>query len=135
MHALLEFNRIPSGMTVFPATNNSQWDFIKKVIEDCDYYIAIVAGRYGSLGPSGVGYTEMEYRYADQIGKPTIAFLHKDPDLLPVNRTERSPEGQGQLRQFRHFIQQKLCKYWSSPSELGSVVSRSLVQLIKNNPG
>jgi len=135
MQALLELDCIPAGMELFPAANDSQWNFIKRIIGDCDYYVVIVAGRYGSLSPSGVGYTEMEYRYAEEIAKPTIAFLHRDPEQLPAKKTERSPEGQRRLQQFRGYVEQKLCKHWSSATELGSVVSRSLVQLIKANPG
>lgn len=32
------------------------------------------------------------------------------------------------------MVRSKLCKEWSSPAELGAVVSRSLTQLIKRNP-
>ena len=54
MHVLLELGCIPSGMELFPAANDSQWELIKGVIDDCDYYVVIIAGRYGSIGPSGV---------------------------------------------------------------------------------
>src|SRR6516164_7657763 len=92
IQALLELDCIPSGMELFPAANEDQWTLIKKVIDDCDYYIVIVAGRYGSVGPDGRGYTEMEYLYAVETGKPIIGFLYKNPDLLPVNRCEISAE-------------------------------------------
>ena len=134
MHALLELDCIPSGMELFPAANESQWSLIKKVIEDCDYYILILAGRYGTCGADGISYTEMEYRYALSFGKPTIAFLHKDPGTIQANRCEETKEGKEKLSTFRSFVEQKLCKHWLTPSELGSVVSRSLVQLIKNTP-
>jgi hypothetical protein len=126
MQALMELDCLPSGMELFPAANESQWNFIKRIIADCDYYIVILGGRYGSLSPCGIGYTEMEYRYAEEIGKPTIAFLHRDPDQLPAKKTERTVDGQKLLRDFRKSLERKLCKYWNSPAELGSVVSRSL---------
>ncbi len=44
VQALLELDCIPSGMELFPATNEDQWSYIKTVIEDCDYYIVIVGG-------------------------------------------------------------------------------------------
>jgi len=134
MQALLELDCIPAGMELFPAANETQWNFIKGVIADCDYYIVIIAGRYGSLSASGIGYTEMEYGYAEEIGKPTIAFLHRTPEKLPADKTERRPENQQLLHNFREYVQKKLCKSWSSPQELGSVVSRSLVQLMKSSP-
>ncbi len=135
MQALLELDCIPAGMELFPAANEDQWTLIKKVIDDCDYYIVIVAGRYGSLGAEGTSCTEMEYKYALESGKPVIGFLHKDPGSLPANRCESDPENRKKLENFRSFVQKKMCRFWESPADLGSQVSRSLVKLIKNSPG
>jgi hypothetical protein len=134
MRALLELDCIPAGMELFPAANEAQWDVIKKVIAECDYYVVISAGRYGSIGQEGQGYTEMEYRYAVDIGRPVIAFLHENPMELPANKVEETDEGRERLRIFRELLKQKLCKYWRTADELGSVVSRSLVRLIKTAP-
>lgn len=134
MHALLELDCIPAGMELFPAADEEQWSLIKKVIDDCDYYIVIIGGRYGSVGPDGISYTEMEYRYALEKEKPIIAFLHKDPDTLIAKKTEKKPESQKLLVEFRKLAEQKMCKYWLNSQELGSVVSRSLIKLIKTNP-
>ena len=135
MHALLELDCIPSGMELFPAANEDQWSLIKGVIDDCDYYVVVIGGRYGSLGPDGVSYTEMEYRYATSEGKPVIAFLHKEPTSLPAKFTEQTEDGRKRLEEFRKLAQKKMCKYWSTAQELGSVVSRSLIMLQKNHPG
>ncbi len=78
MQALLELECIPAGMELFPAANEDQWTLIKRVIDDCDYYLVIVAGRYGSFGPDGASYTEMEYRYAIDKNKPVNWFLAQD---------------------------------------------------------
>lgn len=134
MHALLELDCIPSGMELFPAADEDQWSLIKKVIAECDYYLLISGGRYGSIGPSGLSYTEMEYRYALDIGKPIIGFLHKDPMQLPVARCEQTDDGKKKLVALRELVQKKMCKFWTTPAELGSVASRSLVRLIKTTP-
>jgi hypothetical protein len=134
MQALLELDCIPSGMELFPAADEDQWSLIKRVIEECDYYVLILAGRYGSLGPAGISYTEMEYRYALDIGKPTVAFLHENIGSLAADRCEESPDGRQKLREFREFAEKKVCRYWTNAGDLGSVVSRSLIKLIKNRP-
>ena len=62
MQALLELECMPAGMELFPAANDTQWNWIKRVIDESDYYIVIVAGRYGSISPdTGLSFTEMEY--------------------------------------------------------------------------
>lgn len=135
IHALLELDCIPSGMEIFPAADEDQWSLITGVIDECDYYLLILAGRYGSIGSEGIAYTEMEYRYALETGKPIIAFLHKDPDSLPKKHTEPTEKGQEGFKEFRTLAQEKMCKYWETPAELGSVVSRSLIMIQKKHPG
>ena len=131
MHVLLELDCIPSGMELFPAANESQWNLIKGIIHECDYYVVVVAGRYGSVGPDGMSYTEMEYRYAVESNKPVVAFLHGDPDSIPAKCVEKTEQGRAKLQAFRALVRQRMCKEWTTPHELGSVVARSLVSLRK----
>src|SRR5688572_18900890 len=74
--ALLQMDCIPAGMELFPASDE-HWDFIRRVIEDCDYYLVFVAGRYGSTTTQGISFTEREFDHAFQIGIPILAFLHE----------------------------------------------------------
>lgn len=132
MQALLELECMPAGMELFPATNETQWNWIKKVIDESDYYLVVLAGRYGSISPqTGISYTEMEYRYALDIGKPILGFLHEDPKSIPARLTENEPETYEKLEKFRELVKSKLCKFYSSPNDLGAKVSRSVTQLKK----
>ena len=135
MHVLLELDCIPSGMELFPAADEDQWSLIRGVIDECDYYIVVIAGRYGSIGPDGISYTEMEYRYAAEQGKPVIAFLHATPDSIPSRFVEETDDGRAALQRFRDLVRKKVCKEWTTAHELGSVVARSLNWLRKTHPG
>jgi hypothetical protein len=44
IRTLMEMDCIPAGMELFPAANEEQFKFIKKVIDDCDYYLLIIWG-------------------------------------------------------------------------------------------
>ncbi len=134
MQALLELDCIPAGMELFPAADESQWSVIKRVIGDCDYYILILGGRYGSCGPDGISYTEMEYRYALSIDKPIMAFLHKEPGDIPASKCEPTDEGKKRLDAFKALVQGRMVKFWTNTGELGGVVSRSMLKLIKAKP-
>jgi nucleoside 2-deoxyribosyltransferase len=135
IQALLEMDCIPAGMELFPAANDDQWTLIKKVIDDCDYYIVIVAGRYGSLHPtSEISYTEMEYNYAIEQGKPVIGLLHKSPNAISEEKTEKSEAGRNKLENFREIVERKTCRYWTNASELKSQVFSSLFKTIKSHP-
>ena len=134
IQALLELDCIPVGMELFPATDDDQWTLIKELILECDYYILIVGGRYGSLSKTGISYTQMEYEFALDSNIPTISFLHEAPDNLPVSRTDKDPTKLEKLESFKALVSKKLVKFWHSPEDLGSVVSRSLTKLIKSKP-
>lgn len=134
IQALLELDCIPTGMEYFPAADETQWDFIKKLIDESDYYIVVIAGKYGSVDESGISYTQKEYEYAISKKIPTIGFLHKDVDSLISSKTEKDKSSIQKLDKFRDLVKKKLCKYWSTPQELGAVVSRSISQAKKNYP-
>lgn len=68
IQALLEMDCLPAGMEMFPAANDDQWTLIQQVIDESDYYVVIVGGRYGSVAPDGISYTEKEYDYAVSTG-------------------------------------------------------------------
>ena len=134
MQALLELDCIPIGMELFPAADDDQWTLIRRLIDDCDYYILIVGGRYGSLSVEGISYTQMEYEYALSQEIPIISFLPKNPDNIPIGKSDGDSEKVEKLEKFKELAQKKLCRYWETPSDLGSMVSRSLVRLIKDKP-
>ena len=134
MQALLELDCIPAGMELFPASNEDQWTLIKRVIDDCDYYLLIIGGRYGSTNDEGKSYTQMEFEYALEQGKPIISFLPKQPENIPAGKSERDETKREKLENFKKLAQKKMIKFWTTPADLGSVVSRSMIQLIKLFP-
>jgi hypothetical protein len=132
---LMEMDCIPAGMELFPATDEEQWAFIKKIIDDCDYYLLIVGGRYGTVGAEGLSYTEMEFDYAVEKGIKVVALLHGSPDKLTLEKSEISEEAREKLQAFRDKVSKgRLVKYWTSPSDLPGLVSLSLVKTMKAFP-
>ncbi|MBK6942941.1 MAG: DUF4062 domain-containing protein [Planctomycetes bacterium] len=134
MQALLELDCMPSGMELFPASDESKWTLITRVIDDCDYYLVIIGGRYGSVDADGISFTEREYDYAVKAKIPVLAFLHNDPDAIPAGRSELDRAAREKLDAFRAKAETRICKHWRTPEELGGVVSRSLIQMIKLQP-
>lgn len=121
-------------MEYFPAADDTQWDFIKKLIDESDYYIVIVAGKYGSEDEKGISYTQKEYEYAISKAIPIISFLHSNIENLMSSKTEKDKKKIAKLELFKESVKKKLCKYWTTPQELGAVVSRSISQAKKNYP-
>jgi hypothetical protein len=135
IQALMEMDCIPAGMELFPAADDEQWAFIKRVINDCDYYLIIIGGRYGSTTPEGISYTEKEFDYASERGIKIIALLHEDPDSIPVNKSDIDPALRQKLKTFREKVAtNRLVKFWKSAEELPGMVALSLSKTIKTYP-
>jgi hypothetical protein len=135
IQALMEMDCIPAGMELFPAADEEQWDFIRRVIDDCDYYLLIIGGRYGSTTPEGVSYTEKEYDYAIQRGIKVIALIHEKPEDIPLGKSEIDPELRERLEEFRKRVAaNRLVKFWTKADELPGLVALSLSKTIKTFP-
>jgi Domain of unknown function (DUF4062) len=135
IQALMEMDCIPAGMELFPAADEEQMAFIKKVIDDCDYYLLIIGGRYGSLSASGISYTEQEYDYAVSKGLSVVALLHERPDEIPLGKSEKDPGLRERLSQFRQKVSTgRLVRFWTNATELPGLVALSLSKTIKTHP-
>lgn len=129
--AILECNCFPAGMELFPASDKSQWDFIKQVIDESDIYLVIIAGRYGTTkkGKKPISYTEMEFNYAKKIKKPIIALIHKNIGDLPSKKVEKTDKGQELLRAFTESAKNgRLVKFWRNEDDIKSAVITALSQ-------
>jgi hypothetical protein len=135
IHTIIEANGIPAGMELFPAIDEAQLSFIKRVIDDCDYYLLIIGGRYGSVSEAGISFTEQEYDYAVSRGIKVIALLHENPDEIPLGKSEQNPQSREKLKQFRDKVSKgRLVKKWRRVEDLPGLVALSLLSTIREFP-
>jgi hypothetical protein len=132
--AILELNHFPAGMETFPAADSTPWELIESVIADSDYYILIIGGRYGSTGPEGISYTEMEYDLALKLQKPILAFLHAAPEMIPSGKSELNLEARQKLDEFRSKVSSRHCKFWKNKDELKSQVLIAITHTVRTKP-
>ena len=62
VNALLQMDCFPIGMEFFNASDQTQWEMIKTLIDECDYYVLIIAGRYGTVEPTSGKRAEKEQK-------------------------------------------------------------------------
>jgi hypothetical protein len=135
IQTVIESNCIPAGMELFPAADEQQLDFIKRVINDCDYYLLIIGGRYGSVDETGASYTEREYDYAVGRGLWVIALLHENPSKISLEHSEPEAAGREKLQKFRDKVSKgRLVKFWKSAAELPGLVSMNLAHAMNAHP-
>lgn len=134
IQAILNLSHLPAGMEMFPAADADQMTLIKEVIDESDYYVVVVAGRYGSVSAEGISYTEQEYDYAVETGVPILGFVHGDPDKIEQGKTDQNDDARKKLAEFRTKVETRMVRYFTSPAELGGHVTTSLVRAFKNTP-
>lgn len=136
-NVLLMADCIPAGMEAFVASDDEQFNIIKRVIDLCDYYILIIGERYGSINEkTDKSYTEMEFEYAVSKDIPILVFA-KDIDL-DSNTTEEDIDRRAKLHSFRkRALTGRLGGIWSSLDELTGQVAVSIMKakIEKKRPG
>jgi len=132
---VIDMGYIPLGMESFPATNEEQFRYIQKVIDDCDYYILVIGGRYGSVTDDGISYTEKEYDYAISKNKVVLAFVHESPDDFPAKVIDKDPDLKLKLDTFRDKATAgRVVKFWNDRDQLGYQAMTSLHQAVDAYP-
>jgi len=133
--ALLNIDCIPCGMEYFPAADEDAWQCIERLIPECDYYVIILAGRYGSIPKNSTkSYIHQEYELARKHGIPIISLLHIDPLKLPAEKCEQESKLRKKLDKFRQEVARKLCKFWMTGDQLAAELLSSLTKQIKDRP-
>ncbi|WP_428194545.1 DUF4062 domain-containing protein, partial [Deinococcus saxicola] len=131
--AILEMGHIPVGMEMFSAADEEQWETIKREIDRSDYYLVIVAHRYGSTikTESGIGYTEKEFDYAIGSGVPRLGFVIADGVFWDVDFVD-SGANKKKLIAFKKKIKGRPVDFWLDANDLAKKVSISLPKLMAN---
>lgn len=132
--AILEMGHIPVGMEMFSAADEEQWQLIARQIEETDYYVVILAHRYGSETPEGCSFTEKEYDYAISKGVPTLGFIIDEKAPWPSDRIDKSNREKVKLEKFKSKIKLKLVKFWRGKEDLHGKISISLIKAMNTNP-
>ena len=122
--ALLKCNCFPVGMEHFPSSNWRSLDLIQKYIDQCDYYVMVSAGIYGSIVPNQerkVSYVEWEYDYS-KSRLPCYSFLVADLDQLLGEKLEK--ENRRPLEAFHKKVKNdgRNVSFYMSAADLNSKV-------------
>lgn len=135
--AILKAGHIPAGMELFTAGDKSQWEVIRKWIDQSDAYMLILGGRYGSVEPeSGKSYTELEFDYAKSASKPLFSVVIDD-SALADRLSERGPsstelERPSELGRFRSKVLKHMSAFFSDEKDIKLAVYEGVLGFAGN---
>src|SRR6476646_6126177 len=137
VEAILAAGHIPAGMELFAAGDESQMEVIKQWIDESDVYLLILGGRYGSIDTkSGKSYTQLEYEYALNKGKPLFACVIKDAALdarIKKYGKEAIDDYRKEWNQFRELVQSKIVEFWEDSKDIKIAIANKLGQLSRRD--
>jgi hypothetical protein len=132
--ACLNMGNIPVGMEMFNAADEEQWAVITRTIDQCDYYVVVVAHRYGCTTSDSISFTEKEYDYAISKGVPVLGFVISDSAAWPTDRTDSDQASREALTRLKAKIKQRMIRFWSNKDELRAQFVESLSTTINTKP-
>lgn len=131
--AVLEMGHIPVGMEMFSAADEEQWKIIQRQIDSSDYYVVIVAHRYGSM-TDGISYTEKEYDYAISQGVPALGFVIDNSAEWPHSKYDTDSIKIEALQLFKSKVKAKPVQFWKSSGDLHAQVAIALMKTFNTQP-
>lgn len=141
---ILRADHIPSGMEGFSAADEEDLKVIQRAIDQCDIYVVVVGSSFGSEIPNTnptESFTQREFRYASEKGKPILAFILDDKDFedereaLPSDSPER--EHDDDIRQFREEVKtiekdrHRIVEFFSKDEGVHSLTAKFITALNK----
>ena len=135
MPALLDLGLVPVGMDLHGADGAALMPVVQRLIDDSDYFVILLGGRYGALSPLGLSYTHREYIFAATKRKPVVALIHDQPHTLPEDGREPNREGQVRRDDFARLLRTKaLCHHWHDENDLRALVARVMPEVMRDHP-
>ncbi|WP_270693350.1 MULTISPECIES: DUF4062 domain-containing protein [unclassified Aeromonas] len=131
--SILEMGHIPVGMEMFSAADDEQWKIIQRQIDESDYYVVVVAHKYGSM-VGDISYTEKEFDYAVSKGVPVLGFVI-DQTVEPLAKyVEKNDDKIVLLNNFKDKVKSRPVGFWKSSDDLHGKVSIALMKAFNTNP-
>ncbi|MEO8902551.1 MAG: DUF4062 domain-containing protein [Polyangiaceae bacterium] len=131
---VLKAGHIPAGMENFPATDERGWDIIRRTIDRSDYYLIIVAGRYGTYDSAiDMSWTHREYDYARSQGIPVLAFIRERSKILATELDKDEADRQRLAAFIKLVSANHLKQNWNTHDDLATHVVHALRSHIDND--
>jgi hypothetical protein len=119
------------AMEDYVATDRRPLEKCLADVVDCDIYVGIFAWRCGYVpddgNPEGKSITELEYRQAQRLGKPTLIFMLAEvadwPDEFRDTKTGEGEAGQRIEALRQELGRDRLVSFFGSAEELATLVA------------
>jgi hypothetical protein len=124
---IIEMGHIPVMPDFIDSTGGSGTQLIKKNIEECDYFIVLVAHKYFEQ-------QEAEYTRALKKGIPVIALIIDEKARWKASKKESGAALLGKLKDFKEKLRAGPHAFWTNTADLRQKAQSLLIQEMNLNP-
>jgi hypothetical protein len=122
-----EMGHIPVCPDDFDITNEDDRRVIKRLIGDCDYFLALTAHKYGPV-VDGVSGTEIEYACAVKLGIPVLGLIIGEKARWKESKCDQDTALVRALDDYKRRLQAHPHLFWTNSQDLKQKAREILTQ-------
>ena len=135
MQCLVKNRCIPISIEEKPLRDSPRSKYTNKLMDYCDLFILILAGKYGTEDEDGISFVEKEYNCALYKNIPIISFVIKGVGKLSLSKCEQENQLRKKLLSFRN----KVCstskvEFYSNIDDLSNIADHFIQNYMLNLP-
>jgi hypothetical protein len=130
---ITELGAAPVVMDAFAINDAGEQRFVKKAIEECDYFLNLTAHKAGeSIGKSFA--PEMEFAWAEKAGIPVISLIIDDNARWKDSKKDKDPAAVKALDSLKKRLREYTFGTWTNSADLYQKARSLLIREMSLNP-
>lgn len=106
----------------------------RRQIDECDYVVVLLGGKYGEQSVTGESYMYLEYKYAVTRQKPIFVLMHDKPEQLDASLLEVRADMKQRFQHFREELKQHTHFTYRSSRDVDMQVRLQMPKFIEQYP-
>ncbi len=134
--AILGAGHIPAGMELFAAGDTTQFETIRRWIDESDVFMLILGTRYGSIDPqTKKSYIHLEYDYALQKSKALFAVVMTEAACQRKVHSlgTKAVDNPSALEKFRKQVVLRMCAFINDTKDIELAAYKALGEFSKRS--
>jgi hypothetical protein len=131
---IMELGHIPVTVEHLDSADKNYDKMLERIIEECDYFIAVVAHKYAPKGEK-ISPLETEYNIAYRKNVPVISLVIDEKARWKATKKEKDPSLTRRLADFKKRLDAgTVCESWLNSPELCQKLQSTLIMQMNLEP-
>jgi hypothetical protein len=128
-----ELGAVPVVMDAFAMDDAGEQTFIKKAVEECDYFLNLTAHKAGESTGKSLA-LEQEFTWAEQADVPVVSLIIDDKARWKDSRKDKNPAAIKALKSLKNRLREHTFATWTNQADLCQKARSLLIREMRLNP-